>query len=122
MRKSAFLLIPFLAGLSFGADHWVATWGTSPAPQLADAARRQQAKLVFEDQTVRNIVHVSIGGDSLRVRFSNAYGTEPLVIGTAHIALREADSSTVTGTDRPLTFGGNPSITIPANALAVSDP
>ena len=122
MRKSAFLLIPFLASLSFGADHWVATWGASPAPQLPDAAQREKAKLVFEDQTVRNIVHVSIGGDSLRVRFSNAYGAEPVVIGAAHIALRESDSSIVTGTDRPLTFGGKSSITIPANALAVSDP
>jgi lysophospholipase L1-like esterase len=122
MRKSALLLIPFLASLSFGADHWVATWGTSPAPQLPDPAKREQAKLVFEDQTVRDIVHVSIAGDSLRVRFSNAYGATPVVIGAAHIALRESDSSIVTGTDRPLTFGGKPSITIPANALAVSDP
>lgn len=122
MRISAFLLIPFLAGLSFGADHWVATWGASPAPQLPDPARRQQAKLVFEDQTIRNIVHVSIGGDSLRVRLSNTYGAEPVVIGAAHIALRESDSSIVTGTDRPLTFGGKSSITIPANALVISDP
>jgi len=122
MRKSAVLLIPFLASLSFGADHWVATWGASPAPQLADPAQREQAKLVFENQTIRDIVHVSVGGDSLRVRFSNAYGTEPVVVGAAHIALRESESGIVTGSDRPLTFGGKPSIAIPANALALSDP
>jgi lysophospholipase L1-like esterase len=122
MRKSSFLLVPFFAGMLLGADHWVATWGASPAPQLSDAAQMQQGKLVFENQTIREIVHVSIGGDSLRVRLSNAFGGEPVLIGAAHIALREANSSIVSGTDRPLTFGGKPSIVIPANALVLSDP
>lgn len=121
-RKSTFLLVPFFVGISFGADHWVATWGASPAPQLSDAAQMQQSKLVFENQTIREIVHVSIGGDSLRVRLSNAYGGEPVLIGAAHIALREANSSLAAGTDRALTFGGKPSIVIPANALVLSDP
>ena len=96
MKFRTLLLVPLLAGVAFGADHWVATWGASPAPQLPDAAQMEKSKLVFENQTIREIVHTSIGGDSLRVRLSNAYASEPVVIGSAHIALRESGPAIVT--------------------------
>ncbi|HKT24147.1 MAG TPA: hypothetical protein VJR04_06060, partial [Terriglobales bacterium] len=78
--------------------------------------------LLFENQTVREIVHTSIGGQSLRVRLSNAYGDGTIEIGAAHIALHADDSSIVPGSDHVLTFGGKPSISIPPNAPVLSDP
>jgi hypothetical protein len=76
----------------------------------------------FKNQTLRQIVHSSIGGSRVRVVLSNAYGTTPLTIGAAHVALRDKDSSIKVESDRPLTFSGKSTITIPANAVIYSDP
>ena len=94
--------------------HWVGTWSTSPQ-QVA-------TPIPINGQTVRQIVHTSIGGERVRVRFSNAYGASGLVVGSAHVALSAGGASISSGTDRVLTFNGSPTITIPAGALAVSDP
>jgi lysophospholipase L1-like esterase len=74
----------------------------------------------FENQTLRQIVHTSIGGDQVRVRLST-FGAPALEIGAAHIALRDADSAIVASSDRTLTFGGRSSVTIPAGATIISD-
>jgi lysophospholipase L1-like esterase len=79
----------------------------------------------FENQTIRQIVHVSAGGSELRVRLTNEFGSTPLVVGEARVALRDgaaAGARTLRGTDRPLTFGGRTSVTIPAGAPTLSDP
>ena len=60
--------------------------------------------------------------ERVRVRLSNAYGTSGLVIGSAHVAISAGGASISRRTDRVLTFNGSPTITIPAGALAVSDP
>jgi lysophospholipase L1-like esterase len=65
---------------------------------------------------------VSIGGDMVRVRFSNLYGTSPLLIGAAEVAQTLKGADIVAGTGKALTFHGAPSVSIPAGALAVSDP
>src|SRR5205807_4047218 len=81
---------------------WVATWGASPvAPLPANTTNPG-----FTNQTVRLIVHTSVGGSELRVRLSNAFGMESLVIGTAHLALRGTNAGTLSGTDRALTVAG----------------
>ena len=96
---------------------WVATWGASPvAPQPANTTNPG-----FTNQTVRMVVHTSLGGSEVRVRLSNAFGTESLKIGAAHVALRSTEAATVSGTDRALTFSGAGSVTIPPGALVVSD-
>jgi lysophospholipase L1-like esterase len=76
----------------------------------------------FNNQTLRQIVHTSIGGSSVRVVLSNAYGTAPLTIGAAHIALRGKDSAIQTAAGHSLSFSGRPGVTIPANAVVYSDP
>jgi len=76
----------------------------------------------YNNQTIREIVHTSIGGNQVRVRIANTFGSAPLVIGAAHVAVSSSGSSIVPGTDRVLTFGGRPSVTIPAGAPALSDP
>jgi lysophospholipase L1-like esterase len=80
------------------------------------------APLNFKNQTLRQIVHASLGGDRVRIVLSNAFGTLPLEIGAAHVALRDKDSAIQRGSDRPLTFGGNAAMMIAAGAVAVSDP
>src|SRR4249920_3702068 len=76
----------------------------------------------FTNQTLRQIVHTSIGGSRVRVVLSNAYGTVPLTVGAAQIALRGTASAVQQGSGRPLTFSGKPTFTIPPAAIAYSDP
>jgi lysophospholipase L1-like esterase len=121
IRATLFLAALF-ASIALSADHWVVTWGASPAPQLADEIQMRDAKLVFENQTLREIVHTSIGSNTVRVRLSNAYGKQTVEVGAAHIALRAKGSEIAAGSDRALTFGGRPTVSIPPNALVLSDP
>jgi lysophospholipase L1-like esterase len=102
-----------------GDEYWVGTWSASP--MAADSVPGQENS-GFSNQTVRHITHVSIAGNRLRVRLSNAFGTSPLKIGAAHIALQRSGASILSASDRALTFNGNRSITIPAGALVLSDP
>ena len=100
-------------------DHWVGTWATSPV-----AASNPTAKFGAEGTTgttLREIVHISLGGGTVRVILTNEFGLDPLTIGAAQIALGSGASG-ITGTGAPLTFGGQASVTIPPGALMVSDP
>jgi len=103
------------------AEHWVATWSAAMHGQFSFAGRSAPNES-FDDQTVRMIVHTSIGGRRARVRLSNLFGTAPLAIGSAHIALRSKAGSIVPASDRALTFSGKASFAIPPGALALSDP
>jgi lysophospholipase L1-like esterase len=77
---------------------------------------------VLENQTVRMVVRPTLGGERVRIRLSNAFGTSALVVGGAHIALAGQSGSMVAGSDRVLSFGGRPSVTIPPGAPVLSDP
>ena len=101
--------------------HWVGTWATAPhQPDLGVPGLANQG---FENQTVRQIMHLSIGGHEVRVRLS-AFGSNGLVVGAARVALREAGAGAaiLPESDRVLTFGGSPVISIPPGALVLSDP
>jgi lysophospholipase L1-like esterase len=93
--------------------HWVGTWATAPAPAEGVA---------FSNHTLRMNVRASLGGDTVRVRLSNAHGARPLAVGGARIALRERGPDVVRGSDRLLAFGGEERATIAAGALLISDP
>jgi lysophospholipase L1-like esterase len=93
--------------------HWVGTWATAPA--LAEG-------VAFSNQTLRMNPRISIGGHTLRVRLSNAYGTRPVTVGAANIDLRAGGAGIVPNSGCTLTYGGEPSATIAAGALLVSDP
>jgi lysophospholipase L1-like esterase len=105
------------------AKKWVGTWASSP---LLDAHVKNAEELLTagtqSGATLREVVHVSMGGETVRVRFSNLYGTSPLVIGAVEIAQTLKGVAIVPGTNKALTFNGQPSVSIPAGALAVSDP
>lgn len=98
-------------------ESWTATWGTAPAGPPPAASLQ-----TFTDQTVRLIVHTSIGGNRVRIRLSNELGSTPLTIGAARIGLRAGGSDVAAGTDRALSFGGRAFVTITPGAPAVSDP
>ena len=117
---STFLLACSLA--SAASTHWIATWSASPAPQLADEAARSKAHLQYDNQTLREIVHVSLGGERVRLRLSNAFGKQTAELGAVHLALRDKASAIVAGSDHALTFSGRPSVSIPPNAIVLSDP
>ena len=93
-----------------------------PGPGAGRGNGQAPPPLNFRNQTLREIVHTSLGGDRVRVVLSNAFGTIPLEVGAAHIALREKDAAIQAKSDRPLTFAGSPSTMIAAGAVAVSDP
>jgi lysophospholipase L1-like esterase len=99
--------------------HWVGTWASSP--QLADGSSTPPAP-GFADCTLRQIVHLSLGGSQIRIRFSNAFGTSALTISSAHVAKWAKNGSIQPESDRALTFQGRPSITIPPGALIYSEP
>ncbi|MGD9614593.1 MAG: SGNH/GDSL hydrolase family protein [Alphaproteobacteria bacterium] len=93
---------------------WVGTWAAAPAPAENAAG--------FNNHTLRLNPRISLGGDRLRVRISNAYGTRPLTIGAARIALRDKGPSIIAGSDRKLSFGGEDGAVIAAGAVLFSDP
>ena len=131
-----------------GSAHWVATWATAAqqpgfgrggfggrgraaqpagapgqAPVQAPAAAQPAAPAnTLDNQTARMIVRTSIGGSRIRVQFSNAFGTAPVELGAAHVAIRSKDSAIVAGSDRPLLFNGKESARILPGAVLLSDP
>lgn len=120
--KATSLLFALAFTASAATNHWVATWGASPAPQMADHEQMVKAKLVYENQTLREIVHTSLGGNTFRIRLSNAFGKTQLDLGSVHIALRTKGAEINPATDHPVTFSGRAAVSIPANALVLSDP
>ena len=115
-------VLALLATASVFADndhqYWAATWATASKTVTPFDAPLP----TLNDTTVRQVVRISMGGDGFRVWLTNEFGTAPLNIGEARLALRDMDSAIVPGSDRMLTFGGEASIAIAPGARAVSDP
>jgi len=110
--------------LAAGGGRWVTTWTSSPiapGPLTIDAIFGNDHSRSFENQTIRHIAHVSVGGRKVRVRLSNAFGVLPLRVGAANVALRLTGSSIYANSNRRLTFGGQSSVVVPAGAVVVSD-
>ena len=116
----AFVHLSAAAQMSNASGHWVSAWSTAVhTPRSAPGAPQQAA---FENQTIRMVERMTLAGDRLRVRFSNEFGTTPLTIGSAHIAVVKENGAIVPETDRVLKFGGTASVNIPAGAPMLSDP
>jgi lysophospholipase L1-like esterase len=101
---------------------WVATWSAAASPQLTSESERTKSHLELENQTIREIVHTSIGGNMMRLRLSNQFGHEPVDIGAVHVATCAAGTQITPGSDRAVTFGGKSAFTIPSDAPFLSDP
>jgi lysophospholipase L1-like esterase len=143
MKRSVIALFLFLASgcavlaqSGFDQSHWVTSWSAAAVlrPQPGTAAAQPPAQqapqapqapapppIAINNQTLRQIVHLSAGGSEIHVVLTNVFGTAPLTIGAASIAQRDKDAKIVPGSAHPLTFGGRASVTIPAGAVMVSD-
>src|ERR1035438_2349129 len=89
-----FLFVAALPAQPRPSGHWVATWAA--APQISGfAPPGVQLLPAIHDQSIRMIVPATIGGHRVRVRFSNAYGKQPLNIAAAHIAIRKEKAALV---------------------------
>jgi lysophospholipase L1-like esterase len=104
------------------ADRWVSAWQGSPVGGGTIPGASCPADRGLTDQTVRNVVFLSAGGDRVRVRISNAFGTAPLRVGAASVALAGAGPATVPGSAHPLRFAGRRSVLVGAGGDALSDP
>ena len=144
LAVAAIALAGFSAGTSVYAqsankEHWVGTWATAPVTQVPSATNE------VNNQTLRQIVHISVGGDRVRAKFSNLFGTSPLVIGGAAIGVRDTGAAIVAGSNQTpgvfnvtvkafdaegnegdasqtLTFLGSSSAIIQPGAVIFSDP
>jgi lysophospholipase L1-like esterase len=120
MNLRLIVLCSFWLASVASAQTWVGSWGASPLPP-SPGGGPFPATRSFSDQTVRQIVRLSTGGDAVRLRLSNEYGTSPLEIGAARVGLAGGNGAVVPGSDRVVTFAGKPSATIPAGAPLLSD-
>ena len=102
------------ASVSVAQAQAVGSWATPP----------QNIGSGFGQVTVREFVHGSVGGRMARIRLSNEYGQEPLVVQDAHVALRDMSTANgvLTATDHAVAFSGSANVTIPVGATAISDP
>src|SRR3989454_5864903 len=99
--------------------HWLGTWAASP--QLTEPRNMPPAP-GLAGSTLRQVIHLSVGGPTVRVRFSNAFGTSPLAITSAHVARSRGGHAIEVTSDRRLTFAGADSGFIAPRATATSDP
>ena len=118
-----FLVIAYALGIDSrtGQTPWVGSWAASQ--QLVEPQNALSPE-DLRDVTLRQIVHLSLGGSEIRVCLSNRFGNTPLHLTAVHVA-RAISSKTdriVAGSDRALTFFGSPEVTIPAHADYFSDP
>src|ERR1700728_1885633 len=91
---------------------WGSTWATAMHPTETNLDR----------QTIRMIVRTTVGGEEVRIRLSNPFGTEALIVGEAHVALQDHGAAIVPLTDRVLGFSGRTSVSIPPGGYVITDP
>jgi lysophospholipase L1-like esterase len=96
---------------------WVGTWGT--APQLTEFNNMPTNSLA--NKILRQVVRVSIGGNQIRLKFSNQYGTTALTMNSVHLAVSTGGSAIDPTTDKPVTFGGSKTVTVAAGRTVTSD-
>jgi len=108
-------------GSSNAQTRWLGSWATSQ--QLVEPNNALSPE-DLRDATLRQIVHLSVGGSEIRLHLSNRFGTTPLHVVAAHVAkpLSASSNKIVAGSDRALAFSGFPDVTIPPHADYVSDP
>lgn len=97
-------------------DGWYATWATGLVPAPNRITTRSAG------HTVRMAVRVSLGGSAVRIRLANTLGVAPVSFGDVYVGLAAIGPSVEPGTNRPVSFRGSRSVTVPAGQRVVSDP
>lgn len=105
------------------AAQWSVSWSSALQPPVAStpAFGPNWSAEGFSDQTIRQTIRLSSAGNHVRIRLSNLYGTGPLHVTGATIAVTLDGAATQPGTMHRLTFGGTRSVTIPAGRVTASD-
>jgi lysophospholipase L1-like esterase len=98
---------------------WIATWTASPEAADPDP---NEALLNLNDQTVRERVRVTTGGEQIRIRLSNECSSVPILVGKVSVGVAENPARVAPHSLRRVTFGGQDSILIPQGAPVLSDP
>ncbi|HKX28582.1 MAG TPA: SGNH/GDSL hydrolase family protein [Blastocatellia bacterium] len=96
-----------------GSRNWVGTWGSAPQALGANS---------LSNVTLRQIVHLSLGGRMVRIRLDNTYGDQPLTFSNVRVALQDNGAAVQAETDRAVTFGGAASVTVAQGGISISDP
>lgn len=97
---------------------FLGTWTASPQAPYEQGISQQG----FEDETVRLPTRTSIGGDGVRLRFANSFGSESVTFDHVTVGVRDSGATVASGTLRDVTFGGDTEVTIPAGGRVLSDP
>jgi lysophospholipase L1-like esterase len=129
-RAGSTLLLSALLLLAGAGDHlhagdaqvrWVGSWAAS---QMFVEASESLSSEDLHDATLRQIVHLSLGGDEIRLRLSNRFGAAPLHLTVVHVAraISPGSDQIAAGTDHAVTFSGSPDVTVPPHAEYLSDP
>src|SRR5207302_10149854 len=122
-----FATLFLLAGSKYGRDtskpgaRWMGSWAASQ--QLVEPGHALEAE-DLRDATLRQIVHLSLGGAEIRLRLSNRFGSTPLHLTSERVARPTSPScdKTVPGTDKALTFSGSEAVTVPSHPDYLADP
>ncbi len=123
LAGAALSYVSLLPATAQDSTKWIGTWTASPQPAWqADFPLPLGFPSNYFRSTIRQIARISIGGSKVRIILSNEYGTQPLKVGAAHVAITTDGAAIKPGSDRTLTFGGEGSIIIPPGAPAISDP
>lgn len=119
-------IAPFALALLAASGHaqtkWVATWATAPEPLVSTQSGFNPPAPGLADNSVRQVVRVSMGGDTLRMRFTNEYTNVPVKINAVTIAVSAGAGILDTTTTKYFKFSGKDSVTMGANAFVWSDP
>lgn len=115
MASLGFIGTPVHAATSSGCGgtHWVGAWAAAPAHAAFPG---------FAEQSLRMIVHPHYGGDSVRLRLTNRFGSQPVTFGAVTVGKRAADAAVEPGSNRQVSFGGRSSVTLPPHTEMLSDP
>jgi lysophospholipase L1-like esterase len=125
-------ILAFAAALPSGTatgnkaeQHWIATWMTANQdlsnPQMALVSSAYHDVTEFKNQTIREIVHATVGGMAIRIRLDNTFGAHPVTFDAVSVGKQKQGASIVTGSNRAVTFGGAKAVTIPEGSQALSD-
>lgn len=122
-KRIALMLICLLtAGMALAKGHWVGTWGT--APQLVERHNNPPSP-GLANNSLRQIVQVSIGGKKVRLKLTNEFSQEATEIRAVELAIAKTAGSSSEIDEKStvsLTFDGKASVEIPAGGKVVSDP
>jgi len=106
-------------------QHWIATWITANQdlsnPQMALVSNAYHDLTEFKNQTIREIIHTTIGGMAIRIRLDNTFGAHPVTFDAVFVGKQKQGASLIAGSNHAVTFGGANAFTIPEGSQALSD-